>query len=78
VLVSQQHSIADDTVAEAELFRKRLIAECMRAEDQPSEPAVRTAEGGPEQGVEPSDAAQGSASPRFQVAIVGGGATGVD
>lgn len=75
---AQQHSIALDTVAEAERFRKRLIAACMRAEHQPAEPAVRTAEGGPEQAVEPTDAAQVSASPRIQVAIVGGGATGVE
>ncbi|MET5020191.1 NAD(P)/FAD-dependent oxidoreductase, partial [Burkholderia pseudomallei] len=40
--------------------------------------AVRTAEGGPEQAVEPTDAAQVSPSPRIQVAIVGGGATGVE
>ncbi|MBO3050869.1 NAD(P)/FAD-dependent oxidoreductase [Burkholderia pseudomallei] len=60
---AQQHSIALDTVAEAERFRKRLIAACMRAEHQPAEP---------------TDAAQVSASPRIQVAIVGGGATGVE
>lgn len=40
---AQEHSIALDTVAEAERFRKRLIAACMRAEHQPVEPAVQPA-----------------------------------
>ncbi|MBN3767456.1 NAD(P)/FAD-dependent oxidoreductase [Burkholderia sp. Ac-20365] len=58
---AQEYSIALDTVQQAERFRKRLIAACMRAEHQVHEP------------VEPN-----SGEPRIQVAIVGGGATGVE
>jgi len=60
-----EFSIALDTVSEAERFRKRLIAACMRAEHRVHEPV--------ESG---QDAAAGE--PRIQVAIVGGGATGVE
>ncbi|HDR8963001.1 NAD(P)/FAD-dependent oxidoreductase [Burkholderia vietnamiensis] len=57
-----ENAIALDTVGEAERFRKRLIAACMRAEHQaPAEPAPGAA-----------------AEPRIQVVIVGGGATGVE
>lgn len=59
-----ENAIALDTVGEAERFRKRLIAACMRAEHQA--PA------------EPQRDAAGQAEPRIQVAIVGGGATGVE
>lgn len=59
---AQENSIALDTVGQAELFRKRLIAACMRAEHRPPEPEV------PGQGRQP----------RIQVAIVGAGATGVE
>jgi NADH:ubiquinone reductase (H+-translocating) len=55
-----ENAIALDTVGEAERFRKRLIAACMRAEHQPVDPQA-----------DPS-------APRIQVAIVGGGATGVE
>ncbi|WP_118181556.1 NAD(P)/FAD-dependent oxidoreductase [Paraburkholderia phosphatilytica] len=58
------YSLALDTVHQAERFRKRLIAACMRAEHQAHE-RVET----------DSDA---STEPRIQVAIVGGGATGVE
>jgi NADH dehydrogenase FAD-containing subunit len=61
-----EHSIALDTVAEAERFRKRLIAACMRAEHQ----AHERVESGPGTSAE--------TEPRIQVAIVGGGATGVE
>jgi NADH dehydrogenase len=61
-----EHSIALDTVAEADRFRKRLIAACMRAEHQPH----ATVESGP--------GASTETEPRIQVAIVGGGATGVE
>ncbi len=63
---AQEHAIALDTVAEAERFRKRLIAACMRAEHQNHEPVESPAD--PSAPVEP----------RIQVAIVGGGATGVE
>ncbi|HEY2020907.1 NAD(P)/FAD-dependent oxidoreductase [Paraburkholderia sp.] len=61
-----EFSIALDTVSEAERFRKRLIAACMRAEHQVHER------------VESGQEASGSGEPRIQVAIVGGGATGVE
>jgi NADH dehydrogenase len=66
VLGAPDHSIALDTVGEAERFRKRLIAACMRAEHQVH--ARVEADPGP----------SGAAEPRIQVAIVGGGATGVE
>jgi NADH dehydrogenase len=61
---AQEYSIALDTVAQAERFRKRLIAACMRAEYHAPADDVATA--------------AGAAGPRVQVAIVGGGATGVE
>ncbi|AOK31414.1 pyridine nucleotide-disulfide oxidoreductase [Burkholderia singularis] len=63
---AQEHSIALDTVAEAERFRKRLIAACIRAEHQQPEAADSRVD------------ESGRAEPRIQVAIVGGGATGVE
>jgi NADH dehydrogenase len=60
-----EYSLALDTVHQAERFRKRLIAACMRAEHQEHEP-VESNPGVP------------STEPRIQVAIVGGGATGVE
>ncbi|KVC75506.1 NAD(P)/FAD-dependent oxidoreductase [Burkholderia ubonensis] len=63
---AQENAIALDTVAEAERFRKRLIAACMRAEHQNPAP------------VEVSGNPPAPAEPRIQVAIVGGGATGVE
>jgi len=59
-----ENSIALDTVQQAERFRKRLIAACMRAEHQAPEPA-------------PAGTAAGD-EPRVQVAIIGAGATGVE
>ncbi len=61
-----EFSLALDTVSQAERFRKRLIAACMRAEHQVHEP-VESAPGTPS-----------TDEPRIQVAIVGGGATGVE
>ncbi|TKC92189.1 NAD(P)/FAD-dependent oxidoreductase [Trinickia terrae] len=61
-----EHSIALDTVQQAERFRKRLIAACMRAEHQVHER------------VESGDGMSPEKEPRIQVAIVGGGATGVE
>jgi NADH dehydrogenase len=61
-----EFSIALDTVSEAERFRKRLIAACMRAEHQVHER------------VESGPGTSASGEPRIQVAIVGGGATGVE
>ncbi|MBS6363065.1 NAD(P)/FAD-dependent oxidoreductase [Burkholderia sp.] len=63
---AQENAIALDTVGEAERFRKRLIALCMRAEHQNHTPV--------EAGGEPASPGE----PRIQVAIVGGGATGVE
>ncbi|MFK4444111.1 NADH dehydrogenase [Caballeronia udeis] len=63
---AQENSLALDTVDQAELFRKRLIAACIRAEYRAPEP-------------QPASAANaGPRQPRIQVAIVGGGATGVE
>jgi NADH dehydrogenase len=68
---AQQNSIALDTVGQAELFRKRLIAACMRAEHFAPEPVAAGVENGEDEpGVDPV--------PRIQVAIVGAGATGVE
>jgi NADH dehydrogenase len=61
------NAIALDTVGEAERFRKRLIAACVRAEYQVAQPVPASV-----------DAQTGEAGPRIQVAIVGGGATGVE
>ncbi|MGF6932490.1 NADH dehydrogenase [Paraburkholderia sp. UCT70] len=63
---AEEHSFALDTVWQAERFRKRLVAACMRAEHQHQE----TVESGPV--VSPPG------EPRIQVAIVGAGATGVE
>ncbi|APA89783.1 NAD(P)/FAD-dependent oxidoreductase (plasmid) [Paraburkholderia sprentiae WSM5005] len=60
-----ENSLALDTVAHAERFRKRLIAACIRAEQRES------AEGS-------ACATLADRTPRVQVAIVGGGATGVE
>ncbi|SAK60459.1 NAD(P)/FAD-dependent oxidoreductase [Caballeronia ptereochthonis] len=68
---AQENSIALDTVGQAELFRKRLIAACMRAEHFTPEPVAAGVENGEgEPDVDPA--------PRIQVAIVGAGATGVE
>ncbi|SAK54857.1 NADH dehydrogenase [Caballeronia calidae] len=71
---AQQNSIALDTVGQAELFRKRLIAACMRAEHFAPEPVAAVVANGEIESAEPvvEDA------PRIQVAIVGAGATGVE
>src|SRR5471032_3493831 len=63
---AQENSLALDTVDQAELFRKRLIAACIRAEYRTPEAAMASAD------------AVGARQPRIQVAIVGGGATGVE
>ncbi|WP_153099938.1 NAD(P)/FAD-dependent oxidoreductase [Paraburkholderia hayleyella] len=82
-----EHSFALDSVGQAERFRKRLIAACMRAEHRVYEHAEAVADGV----AVPSDAsdalseasggpgvARTHAGPCIQVAIVGGGATGVE
>ncbi|PMS37235.1 NADH dehydrogenase [Trinickia symbiotica] len=63
---AEEYSIALDTVEEAERFRKKLIAACMRAEHQ----VHVTVQDGPDTSPE--------SEPRIQIAIVGGGATGVE
>src|ERR1700754_1171801 len=88
---AKENSIALDTVPQAERFRKRLIAACVRAE-------YRTEHLGEQKAAQPQgealDFAQAQAQaeaqahaqaaaaqpdgPRIQVAIVGGGATGVE
>ena len=71
---AQENSIALDTVGQAELFRKRLIAACMRAEHFTPEPVAALAGNGD---IDPVEAVVEGA-PRIQVAIVGAGATGVE
>ncbi|KND59802.1 NADH dehydrogenase [Candidatus Burkholderia verschuerenii] len=66
---AQENAIALDTVGQAELFRKRLIAACMRAEHYAPEPVAA--------GVD-DDGENVDPVPRIQVAIVGAGATGVE
>ncbi len=56
---AQQYALALDTAAQAEHFRRRLIATCMRAQAHMDDGASRPAA-------------------RIQIAIVGGGATGVE
>ncbi|MFC0401314.1 NAD(P)/FAD-dependent oxidoreductase [Paraburkholderia rhizosphaerae] len=96
---ASENSIALDTVPQAERFRKRLIAACVRAEyraEQRSEPPKAEAQVETPQvatqdvtppGYQPADpvvtagaaaAAAPATGPRIQVAIVGGGATGVE
>lgn len=60
---AQQNAIALDTVGEAERFRKRLIAACIRAEHCTPEAVAQAATPG---------------EPPIQIAIVGAGATGVE
>ncbi|MGN4111843.1 NAD(P)/FAD-dependent oxidoreductase [Burkholderia gladioli] len=60
---AQQNAIALDTVGEAERFRKRLIAACIRAEHRTPEAVAQAATPG---------------EPPIQIAIVGAGATGVE
>ncbi|MEM5326474.1 NAD(P)/FAD-dependent oxidoreductase [Paraburkholderia sp. JHI2823] len=68
-----ENSIALDTVDQAERFRKRLIAACMRAEHQvPESVAAGVAAD------DPTPVSSGEAEPRVQVAIIGAGATGVE
>ena len=68
-----EYAIALDTVAQAERFRRRLIAACMRAQRPVSSADVEAAKGA-------AAAPAGAADPRarIQIAIVGGGATGVE
>jgi len=66
-----EHAIALDTVAQAERFRRRLIAACMRAQGGVSDEVVANlgAETGVAANVPPG---------RIEIAIIGGGATGVE
>ena len=66
---AQENSLALDTVAQAELFRKRLIAACIRAEYRVPDPVAPRAR---------RCRCRASKVPRIQVAIVGAGATGVE
>jgi NADH:ubiquinone reductase (H+-translocating) len=71
---AQANSIALDTVGQAELFRKRLIAACIRAEHVAPEPVAA----GVDEAEEEQDSPNVDPVPRIQVAIVGAGATGVE
>ena len=67
---AEEHAIALDTVWQAERFRRRLIAVCMRAQNV-VEPAVITRD-------DVMADAVGHKRPRIEIAIIGGGATGVE
>jgi NADH dehydrogenase len=60
---AREHALAVDTVDQAEHFRRRLIAACMRAQNRIG------SLGGPE---------DRRARPHVDIAIIGGGATGVE
>lgn len=64
-----EYAIALDTVGQAEQFRRRLIAACMRAQSQ----ALAEMPGSP-----PVTQDGAARRPRVQIAIVGAGATGVE
>jgi NADH dehydrogenase len=59
------HAIAVDTVAQAEHFRRRLIAVCMRVQSQVDE-------------AEPENRQARQERARVNIVIIGGGATGVE
>ncbi len=85
---ASQYSLALDTVEQAERFRKRLIAACMRAEHQATHPkaavladgvvAPAPASPSPSPSPSPEEPLPATGEPRIQVAIVGAGATGVE
>jgi NADH:ubiquinone reductase (H+-translocating) len=60
---AREHAIAVDTVSEAEHFRRRLIAACMRAQNHLDKT---------------NDAAAFRSRPQVNIVIIGGGATGVE
>jgi NADH dehydrogenase len=60
---AHEHAIAVDTVDQAEHFRRRLIAACMRAQNRLDRRAGDT---------------ERSTRPQVDIAIIGGGATGVE
>jgi len=66
---AEQSAIALDTVWQAERFRRRLIAVCMRAQNIAT-PAPDAVLGGA--------AVTPPSRPRVEIAIIGGGATGVE
>ena len=66
---AEQNAIALDTVWQAERFRRRLIAVCMRAQNIAT-PAPDAVLGGA--------AVTPPSRPRVEIAIIGGGATGVE
>jgi NADH dehydrogenase len=70
-----EHALALDTVAQAERFRRRLIAACMRAQRPVSSAYVAAGANAADNAA--ASGADGSRS-RIQIAIVGGGATGVE
>jgi NADH:ubiquinone reductase (H+-translocating) len=82
-----EHAIALDTVAQAERFRRRLIAACMRAQHPVSAVDVLAGasvqpdvDGNGVRALSPAPAAgdMNDARSHIQIAIVGGGATGVE
>ncbi|CAB3786667.1 NAD(P)/FAD-dependent oxidoreductase [Pararobbsia alpina] len=75
---AEDHAIALDTPEQAERFRRRMISQCIRAQ-------YRRASGAADDDVARPDVARDGASiapsgehPKVRVAIIGGGATGVE
>ncbi len=67
-----ENAIALDTVAQAERFRRRLIAACMRAQGGTSGPAEVDAS------INAAEVQTAKPAGRIEIAIIGGGATGVE
>ena len=82
---AQENTIALDTVEQAERFRRRLMAACVRAQNEAEAPLPRAlaapvAQGDhdvpPDTAVAPAPKAEGR--PKVNLVIVGAGATGVE
>jgi len=73
-----EHSLALDTVPQAERFRRRLIAAAMRAGHSDRHCGTRTPGTSGPSGASGASGIHGTRKPRVNIAIVGGGATGVE
>ncbi len=87
---AEENALALDTVAQAERFRRRLLAACMRTQYQsksvtppvvtstPEINAHSESEGNKKHAALFDDTTELNGQPRLQIVIVGGGATGVE
>ncbi|WP_191625857.1 NAD(P)/FAD-dependent oxidoreductase [Pandoraea sputorum] len=73
---AREHTIALDTVEQAERFRRRLMAACVRAQSAAEASAPAAATGTPSGGALLSPS--GAQRPKVNLVIVGAGATGVE